>query len=79
MMSAWWLMIGLVGFTTVGGLMLAVGLHTASMLAIMACIAWVVYRKLGLAVLRKSWINFDLIWAVALLTVGGISLYQAFV
>jgi hypothetical protein len=57
--------------------MLAVGLHTASMLVIMACIAWVVYRKLGLAVLRKNWINFDLIWAGALLVVGGIALYHA--
>ena len=66
-----------VGFSTVGGLMLAVGLHTASMLVIMACIAWVVYRKLGLAVLRKNWINFDLIWAGALLVVGGVALFHA--
>jgi hypothetical protein len=37
---------------------------------------WVVYKKLGLAVLRQSWINFDLIWAVALLVVGGIALFR---
>lgn len=53
---------------------LAVGLHTASMLITMAVVAWVVYRKLGLMVLRKGWINFDLIWSVALLLVGGVTL-----
>jgi hypothetical protein len=44
------------------------------MLLIMGLIAWIFYRKVSLAVLRQSWINFDLIWAVALLLVGGISL-----
>ena len=59
------------------GMMLAVGLHTFSMVLVMACIAIVVFRKLGLTVLRRSWINFDLIWAAALLIVGGISMYHA--
>ncbi len=63
--------------TAGSGLGLALGLHTLSMLLISACVALIVFRKLGLSVLRKSWINFDLIWAAALLTVGGISLYQA--
>jgi hypothetical protein len=27
----------------------------------------VVYGKVGLEVLRKSWVNLDLIWAVALI------------
>jgi hypothetical protein len=56
---------------------LAVILHTASMLLVMAVIAWVVYRKLGLMVLRQGWVNFDLIWAAALLVVGGITFYLA--
>ena len=47
------------------------------MLVVMGVVAWVVYKKLGLAVLRKNWVNFDLIWAVALLTVGGIALFMA--
>lgn len=51
-------------------LALGVALHTAAMLAVMAAVAWIVYRKLGLAVLRRAWINFDLIWAAALLAVG---------
>jgi len=56
---------------------LAVGVHTASMLVTMIVVAWVVYRKLGLMVLRRGWLNFDLIWSAALLAVGGISLAVA--
>lgn len=53
---------------------LGVALHTASMLIVMALVAWIVYKRLGLAILRQRWVNFDLIWAVALLLVGGIAL-----
>jgi hypothetical protein len=63
--------------TAGSGLGLAVALHTLSMLMVSAGVAIVVFRKLGLAVLRRSWINFDLIWAVALLVVGSIALYFA--
>jgi hypothetical protein len=30
-------------------------------------LTWVVYRKLGLTLLRTAWFNFDLVWAAALL------------
>jgi len=49
-------------------------LHTLSMLIVMALVAWIVYRKFGLTILRSHWINFDLIWAAALLLVGVIAL-----
>jgi len=49
---------------------LALGVHTAALFAVMLLVAWVVYRRLGLAVLRRGWVNFDLIWAVALLLSG---------
>jgi hypothetical protein len=39
--------------------------------------ALVVYRKLGLAILRRRWVNFDMIWAVALFVVGATALYHA--
>jgi hypothetical protein len=39
-------------------------------LAVAGLLAWVVYRKLGLALLRKAWFNFDLIWAAALVATG---------
>jgi hypothetical protein len=53
-----------------GSMALAIGLHTTSMLVVMAVIAWAVYKWVGLAILRQRWINFDLVWAVALLVVG---------
>jgi hypothetical protein len=31
----------------------------------------------GLKILRQGWINFDLIWAVALIAVGATALYFA--
>jgi hypothetical protein len=58
---------------------LGVVIHSLSMLITMAAVAWIVYKKLGLMVLRKGWVNFDLIWAFALIVVGGISLAFAFV
>ena len=54
--------------------MLATGLHTAAYLAVTGLIAWVVYRRLGLALLRKTWLNFDLVWAAALVATGLITL-----
>jgi hypothetical protein len=54
--------------------MLATGVHTIAYLAVTGLIAWVVYRKLGLALLRKAWFNFDLLWAAALMATGLITL-----
>lgn len=48
----------------------AVLVHTAAYLAVTGFVAWAVYAKLGLALLRKAWINLDLIWAIALLATG---------
>jgi len=59
------------------GLFLAVLVHTLAMLLLMGLVAWVVYTRFSLAILRRNWINFDLIWAVALLTVGAIALMTA--
>lgn len=55
----------------------AIGVHTAAMLTVMIIVAWVVYRKLGLAVLRQNWVNFDLIWAITLLIVGAGAFFTA--
>jgi hypothetical protein len=54
--------------------MLATGVHTMAYLAVTGLVAWVVYRKLGLALLRKTWFNFDLIWAAALVATGLVTL-----
>lgn len=61
------------------GISVGVIIHTAAMLIVMAAIAWIVYKKVGLTVLRQNWINFDLIWAIALLVVGGMALWQTIV
>jgi hypothetical protein len=50
--------------------MLATGVHTIAYLAVTGLFAWVVYRKLGLALLRKAWFNFDLVWGAALVATG---------
>ena len=39
-------------------------------------IAWMVYRKFGLAVLRKSWLNLNMVWAAALVAAGLFTLFM---
>lgn len=56
------------------GVTLGILVHTLAMLAVMALVAWFVYKKFGLRILRSHWINFDIIWAAALLIVGSIAL-----
>ena len=47
--------------------LLATLLHTVSYLLVSGALAWIVYDKLGLRLLRVAWLNLNLIWAVALL------------
>lgn len=53
---------------------LALGVHTLSYLSVTALAAWVVYSRLGLALLRTAWINLDWLWAGALVATGAIVL-----
>jgi hypothetical protein len=48
--------------------------HTVGYLLVTGLIALVVYEKVGLQVLRKAWVNLDLIWAVALIVAAGFTL-----
>jgi hypothetical protein len=51
----------------------AVLLHTASMLTvagILALLFFATYERMGLRLLRHAWLNFDLLWAIALLLAG---------
>ena len=61
---------------SVGIALAAVGVHTAAMLAVTGAVAIAVREWLGLAVLRSAWINFDLIWTVALAATGVICCYR---
>jgi hypothetical protein len=47
-----------------------IGVHTGAMLLVIAAIAIVVYECVGLAFLRRGWINLDLLWSVALAASG---------
>ena len=49
---------------------LAVGIHSFAYLTVTAFVAWIVYRKLGLALLRTAWFNVDWLWAAALVVTG---------
>ena len=49
---------------------LAVGIHSLAYLTVTALVAWIVYRKLGLALLRTAWFNLDWLWAGALVVTG---------
>jgi hypothetical protein len=53
---------------------LATGVHTFAYLAVTGLVAWLVYRKFGIAILRQTWFNFDLLWAVALVATGLVTL-----
>ena len=52
----------------------ATGVHTAAMLLVMGAIAVLVYRVLGVELLRRAWINLDVLWVGALAIAGLISL-----
>jgi len=55
----------------------AVSVHTIAMLLTGGTIAWVVYRYVGLRLLRSAWVNVDLLWAALLVAAGGIALAVA--
>ena len=52
----------------------AVGVHTFGYLLTMIAVAFVVYDRVGVQVLRTAWFNFDLAWAIALVISGGLML-----
>ena len=57
---------------TLGGA--ATLVHGVGYLGATAVAAWVVVDRFGLGLLRKAWINLDLIWAAALMITGSLTL-----
>jgi hypothetical protein len=53
---------------------LVVTVHTIGYLVITGTVAFVVYEKVGLNLLRRAWVNLDVIWAVALIVTAGVAL-----
>jgi hypothetical protein len=65
---------------TGGGVELMTGalgllLHVGAMVAVMGVVAVLVYERLGVAVLRKAWINLDGVWAGAFVLAGLLTLF----
>jgi hypothetical protein len=48
--------------------------HSLTMIAAGGCLAWLVYRYLGLRFVSRSWFNLDATWAFSLVLVGALSL-----
>ena len=48
--------------------------HVAAMISAGGCLAWLVYRYLGLRFVSRSWFNLDAIWATSLILVGVVAL-----
>jgi hypothetical protein len=48
--------------------------HSVTMIAAGGCLAWLVYRYLGLKFVSRSWFNLDATWAFSLILVGVLSL-----
>ncbi len=57
----------------VGGIS-ATLIHTLGYFTVTAALALLVYQKFGLTMLRRSWFNLDLVWAVALVVTGFVAL-----
>ena len=57
-----------------GTALFATGLHAVGYLAVTAFIAVLVFEKLGVGILRRAWLNLDLIWAAALMATGTLTL-----
>ena len=54
----------------------AVGLavHVGAMVAVMGAIAYFVYERVGLQILRRAWLNTDQVWAGAFVLAGLVTL-----
>jgi hypothetical protein len=48
----------------------ALSIHTAAMVATIGMVSIVTYKWIGVAFLRRGWINFDLVWTMALIVCG---------
>ena len=51
--------------------------HTLAMVAAGLAVAWLVYRWLGLRVLRSVWVNLDAVWGASLVIAGAAGVWMA--
>ena len=57
-----------------GAAFFATGLHSVAYLGATAFIAVLVFEKLGVGILRRTWFNLDLVWSAALIATGALTL-----
>src|SRR3954467_9707815 len=60
--------------TNLGMAALVAIVHAIAMIAAGGCLAWLVYRYLGLKFVSRSWFNLDATWAFSFVLVGALSL-----
>lgn len=52
----------------------AAGVHTISMLTVMASCALIVYQFVGVSILRRAWFNMDRVWAGVMVGTGALTI-----
>lgn len=55
-----------------------VAVHTAGYVLATTAIAFAMYETMHLTLLRKGWVNFDLIWAISLLITAAFLMLNCF-
>lgn len=63
--------------STVATATLVAAVHSLAMLLAGLGMAWTVYRFLGLGVLRRAWLNLDLLWGASLAVAGAAGIIAA--
>ena len=51
-----------------------IAVHVGAMIVVMGAIAFFVYERIGLQVLRKAWLNTEQVWAGAFILAGVVTL-----
>lgn len=63
--------------SNLGTALAVTALHTLALLVAGAAAAWLVYRWLGLGVLRSAWLNLDTAWGASLVLAGVAGIWSA--
>ena len=56
-----------------GMVLLVSVVHVTALVCAGGCLAWLVYRYLGLKFVARSWFNLDAVWATSLILVGAVA------
>jgi hypothetical protein len=67
--------LAMAGSAPVPAVAVGVALHVLAMVTVMAVVATLVYVKVGVEILRHSWVNTDMLWAGAFVMAGAITFF----